>query len=1462
MSSTVQQTTFPTALLNKPPISPNYVLFNDKKPKNIRIASLNTQGKYFDQIPRIYDIIKEQKIDILCIQDTGIQSKRKRDDFYNLRNYETTTITPDLNNSEGMKIIFNKSIASKEPTTIIHKEARTIQLKIDIANTEYIISNVYIVPQKNAKRTEQLIELEKIIEPSKNNIIIGDLNAYECDSLDRWSNVHKKSKLGTQKIFELFKKLNLQDTFRLINGNKRKYTRFGFELPKNKMLKTRIDQCWISDEISNQVENADIIQDEIVLSDHRIIFTDMKVDIANEELFETFKRPDMDKLDKDKLNKSIQEAYASTEHNYRNLVNILKANNPESKEFSLNKPFVCDKRIRQLKKNYKIIKNSLKTLLIEERIINREDIQLILKEYELLPSIDHKETLENILKRTRNKIIYRMREMQDEKGLSISKLIEDNIKANPEFVYKLIKGKRTKNAIESVMLNGKVHTEKVEVLEIVKNEWQKQFEDTTQRPTKPNYPKRTSKNIQGDRLMAPISKDEIETGIQSLRNRSAAGPDEIYNEMLKCLEANGIEWITEIVNNCLAQKDIPEEWKHSRLYPIYKNSGSRLEMKNFRPIALISTIYKLFSSIINKRMQDYIQLNNLIPLEQSGFQAGKDTHTNIKVLIDVIEDSNQHKKEFHAIFIDLSKAYDSVTNWNLKDTLNELNFPDNFNTMIENMYKNNTADVITAYGATEKFKIGKGLRQGDPLSPTLFNLILTNTLETIKRLKTGYILNNVLINNLAYADDIVLIDSSENGINKQLNSFQEFMNYYNIQINASKTAYMWNNTKKTPTMPKIRNSEIEALGKSLSYKYLGIQINASLNWNDQIIAMTNRYKVRVHQIVNKKFINPQLKVKLVNCMAIPVITYSMANIIYDGKTLDEIKKWTIRSLNKSINCYSNINSQCASVLYGLEDLQAINKAKYISFNVNRVLNGTNIANSVIDHTKLIDKLNDMEETTKINVVDTINKRKVDPVQPGNKRERRNEGIKLEDRKLVWTDGSYTNNMTVSASWWYEGSKKNRTYATEGQSSYEAECIAIELAINECEYNDKIRIITDSQAAIQGILGWQKKKDSLKRKSKYFSLLNRIWLKIKSKNVNIMFSHVYGHLTENIKSDKAEWIEKWQKTRTKWNENTELIVNGNKIVDQMTQKATLETKREWNPIGSGRYVIVKMDTEKGFEGNLYKEIKDKLTKINNDKWINRTKAKFMSKIRDSRVDWKSSTWPVNVKTDYRAWANFKHKLLTGLPTRHAVYNPNKTNKKQYSTDKCPHCAQTETTEHIFSCDTATKIRDKIFKKCIENINNITKFDWCNFPAWFTTTFPKPSNPLKEVKTLMEFDKTLGNYGIIPKALNEFAINIVEDKEDAEQIMNELRIFINKSIYAIWRERCKAIFKNIPKETQPTTTTQNTDNPSDLPTAPTIQRTAEHSTTTQEQNNLDTASTNNSSTVRIYHSATISTSTTTL
>ena len=155
MSSTVQQTTFPDAHLNKPPTLPNFNLFNKKKSKTLRIASININGNYYKQVPKILDIVKEQKIDIMCIQDIGLQEKGRSNNHYALRNYETIIQTPQDNKSEGLAIIYNKTIFSKDPISTLNRGARAIHLQLQIADTDYNLYNVYITPQKDAIRTAQ-----------------------------------------------------------------------------------------------------------------------------------------------------------------------------------------------------------------------------------------------------------------------------------------------------------------------------------------------------------------------------------------------------------------------------------------------------------------------------------------------------------------------------------------------------------------------------------------------------------------------------------------------------------------------------------------------------------------------------------------------------------------------------------------------------------------------------------------------------------------------------------------------------------------------------------------------------------------------------------------------------------------------------------------------------------------------------------------------------------------------------------------------------------------------------------------------------------------------------------------------------------------------------------------------------------------------------------------------------------
>src|SRR4051794_8215030 len=130
--------------------------------------------------------------------------------------------------------------------------------------------------------------------------------------------------------------------------------------------------------------------------------------------------------------------------------------------------------------------------------------------------------------------------------------------------------------------------------------------------------------------------------------------------MLKNLPKEVIKQLVDIMNKAMIEKKIPEEWEHARIYPIYKKTGTEYDPNNYRPIALLSIPYKIYTTIINRRIANTLERFDLLTPEQTGFRKNMDTSLNIATLREIISDSVTNKKPIHTVFIDLSKAYDTI----------------------------------------------------------------------------------------------------------------------------------------------------------------------------------------------------------------------------------------------------------------------------------------------------------------------------------------------------------------------------------------------------------------------------------------------------------------------------------------------------------------------------------------------------------------------------------------------------------------------------------------------------------------------------------------------------------------------------------------------------------------------------------------------------------------------------------
>src|SRR5258708_10783643 len=149
----------------------------------------------------------------------------------------------------------------------------------------------------------------------------------------------------------------------------------------------------------------------------------------------------------------------------------------------------------------------------------------------------------------------------------------------------------------------------------------------------------------------------------------------------------------------------------------------------------------MYTTILNQRLKKILEKHNILTPEQTGFRKDMDTSLNINALNRIILDSNKNKKALHVIYIDLSKAYDSLQHWAIQENMEYLGFDKAAIKLIMSLYNKTSADVITDVGVSPKFTVNSGVRQGDPISPTIFIMCMNAILKFIRNTFKGYQIN-------------------------------------------------------------------------------------------------------------------------------------------------------------------------------------------------------------------------------------------------------------------------------------------------------------------------------------------------------------------------------------------------------------------------------------------------------------------------------------------------------------------------------------------------------------------------------------------------------------------------------------------------------------------------------------------------------------------------------------------------
>ena len=333
-----------------------------------------------------------------------------------------------------------------------------------------------------------------------------------------------------------------------------------------------------------------------------------------------------------------------------------------------------------------------------------------------------------------------------------------------------------------------------------------------------------------EEINTQITETEIYTAIKNLKNNKSSGPDKILNEHIKYTADLMMPVYIQLFNLIFDTGLIPETWTLGNILPIYKNKGDKNKPENYRPITLLSCFGKLFTAVINYRLNKYAEEVDLIDPCQAGFRKGYSTAENIFIINSLIDLLKAQGKKLYCTFIDFKQAFDKVWRQGLWIKMLKHKINGKCYQVIQNMYDNIKSKISTYEGSTAYFPCFSGVRQGENLSPYLFNLYLNDLeryldfngaqgipCETLDDQLHVYLKIFILL----YADDTVVLSDNRNDLQEALNVFEQYCEEWKLTVNIEKTKVLIFANGRLSKQDKFyfKGKLLEIVNE---YKYLGI----------------------------------------------------------------------------------------------------------------------------------------------------------------------------------------------------------------------------------------------------------------------------------------------------------------------------------------------------------------------------------------------------------------------------------------------------------------------------------------------------------------------------------------------------------------------------------------------------------------------------------------------------------------
>lgn len=403
---------------------------------------------------------------------------------------------------------------------------------------------------------------------------------------------------------------------------------------------------------------------------------------------------------------------------------------------------------------------------------------------------------------------------------------------------------------------------------------------------------------------------EVIDAIKLISSGKAPGKDAIPPEVFKYGGRKLVQKLHSLFVEIWKAGKVPQDFKDASINHLYKNKGTRSICDNHRGISLLSIAGKILARLMLNRVIKHI-VDDIYPESQCGFRAGRGTIDMIFSLRQVAEKAREKNQELYMVFIDLTKAFDTVNRAALWKVLKKLGIPVNMLRVITSFHDGMMASVVSNGESSDLFDVTNGTKQGCVMAPVLFALFFSVMLNYAfadvdtgvkfqfrtsggifnhQRFKVKTLLRRTVIRDLLFADDAALVATSLVEAQQLVDRFSAACKAFGLTISIKKTEVIHQpcptpkqvkGVKQKPPVHNFPETPLQVDGKNLKYvrtfTYLGSIVNSSASLDDEIInriaRATSAFGKLRHRVWNERGIRLEIKVQVYKAVVLTTLLY-------------------------------------------------------------------------------------------------------------------------------------------------------------------------------------------------------------------------------------------------------------------------------------------------------------------------------------------------------------------------------------------------------------------------------------------------------------------------------------------------------------------------------------------------------------------------------------------------------------